>query len=247
MKSFIILALLGGSAFGQQPEIEVVSVKPSDPARTAMWNHFSPGLYNYAGYTLQSLIQDTYHVRDYQVLNAAGWLRSERWDIDLKTTAPANFQQRDKLFETILADRFQLRFHRETRMMPVYSLVVARGGPKLKAPQDDKPQGTRYGDMIVGTKYDIRQLASDLSGNLNIPVVDKTGLTGIYDIDLKWTPDPARKDFGDVHAPTDPPPLDPNRPEVFTAIKEQLGLELKAEKGPVEVIVIDQAERPSAN
>ena len=80
-----------------------------------------------------------------------------------------------------------------------------------------------------------------------VPVIDKTGLTGNYDIDLKWTPDPDRPDFGDVHNPADLPAPDPNRPEIFTAIREQLGLELKAEKGPVDVIVIDHVERPTPN
>jgi uncharacterized protein (TIGR03435 family) len=91
-------------------------------------------------------------------------------------------------------------------------------------------------------------VAPYLSGGvLNRPVIDKTGLTGYYDIDLKWTPDANRPDFGDVHNPADLPAPDPNRPEIFTAIKEQLGLELKSEKGPVEVIVIDHIERPSPN
>jgi uncharacterized protein (TIGR03435 family) len=90
-------------------------------------------------------------------------------------------------------------------------------------------------------------LAPSLTGELNMPVVDNTGLTGIYDIDLKWSADPSRPDFGDVHNPADLPAPDPNRPEIFTAIKDQLGLELKAEKGPVDVIVIDHVERPTPN
>jgi uncharacterized protein (TIGR03435 family) len=147
----------------------------------------------------------------------------------------------------LLADRFQLKVHRETKTMPIYSLVVAKGGPKLRTPDPEQRGGVRYGNQIVGHKYDIRMLAPNLTGELNMPVVDNTGLTGIYDIDLKWTPDPSRPDFGDVHNPADLPAPDPNRPEIFTAIKEQLGLELKAEKGPVDVIVIDPIERPTPN
>jgi len=132
--------------------------------------------------------------------------------------------------------------------MNVYSLVVARGGPKLVvAAEDDKPEWTQYGNQVVGHKFPISRLAPSLSGLLNIPVIDTSGLSGLYDIDLKWTPDPNRPEFGDVHNPGDLPAPDPNRPEIITAIKEQLGLELKAEKGPVDVIVIDHIERPSPN
>lgn len=247
MKPVLVFALAAGIAFGQQPEIEVASVKPGDPGATAMNNHFSSDRFTLINYSLMTLLENAWSLREYQILNAPGWLRSERWTLEVKTSAPSNMQQKFQLLRPLLADRFQVSFHRETRMLPVYLLVVAKGGPKLQKTRDDEPQGTRYGNMIVGTKYDITRLANDLSGNLNLPVVDKTGLTGNYDIDLKWTPDAAQLDFGDIRPPADPPPFDPNRPEIFTAIKEQLGLELKAEKGPVEVIVIDHVERPSAN
>jgi uncharacterized protein (TIGR03435 family) len=131
--------------------------------------------------------------------------------------------------------------------MPIYSLVVAKGGAKLKKSDSEAPGGVRYGNQIIGRKYDIRMLAPNLTGELTMPVVDNTGLTGIYDIDLKWSPDPSRPDLGDVHNPADLPAPDPNRPEIFTAIKEQLGLELKVEKGPVDVIVIDHIEKPTPN
>jgi uncharacterized protein (TIGR03435 family) len=155
----------------------------------------------------------------------------------------------DSVLQPLLSERFQLRIHRETRMMNVYSLVVAKGGPKLQpAVEDGKPGWARYGTQITAHKFDIRRLSSSLAGNLNMPVIDKTGLSGLYDIDLKWTPDPNRPDFGDVHDPAPVQAPNPNRPpEIFTALKQQLGLELKAEKGPVEVLVIEHAERPSAN
>ena len=248
---FLISLTAAGLAFGQAagvpPQIEVASIKASDPALASIGNHFSPGLYNYRGYPLKTLIEDAFGVRDYQVLNAAGWLRSERWDIDLKTTAPADGGQRAKILQTLLAERFHLKYRREIRTMPIYCLVVAKGGLKLKLAEEAAQQGARYGNMIVDKKYDIRRLAGDLTANLNMPVVDKTGLTGVYDMDLKWTPDPARGEFGDVHDPAEMQAPDPNRPEIFTAIKEQLGLELKAEKGPVPVIVIEHAERPTPN
>ena len=90
-------------------------------------------------------------------------------------------------------------------------------------------------------------LASALSANLNMPVVDKSGLRGIYDFTLMWTPDPTQLDFGDVRDPANAREEDPSHPIIFTAIQEQLGLKLEVEKGPVEVIVIDHVEKPSQN
>jgi uncharacterized protein (TIGR03435 family) len=240
------LAIAGGLLFAQ-PAIEVASIKPSDPGITAMNNHFSADRFTLIGYPLKSLIEQAYSLKDYQVLNAPEWTRSERWTLEIKTTAATNYAQKFQLLQPLMADRFRLKLRRETRTMPIYSLVIAKGGPKLRAPDPNETGGVRYGNQIVARKYDITMLARSLAGELNMPVVDKTGLSGIYDFDLKWTPDPARPDFGDVHNPAELPAPDPNRPEIFTAIREQLGLELKAEKGPVDVIVIDHVERPTPN
>jgi uncharacterized protein (TIGR03435 family) len=240
--------LVASSLLFAQAAIDVASIKPSDPSITAMNNHFTADRFTLIGYAAKTLVENAFSVKDYQVLGAPEWTRSERWTLEIKTTVPTNFQQKFEMLQPLLADRFQLKYHRETRIVPVYSLVVAKEGPKLTpAPQDDRPGSARYGNQIIGHKYDIRNLAPNLSGELNMPVVDKTGLTGLYDIDLKWTPDANKPDFGDVHNPADLPAPDPNRPEIFTAIREQLGLELKAEKGPVDVIVIDHIERPKPN
>jgi uncharacterized protein (TIGR03435 family) len=230
-----------------QPTIEVASIKPSDPGITGMNNHFAATQFTLIGYAAKTLIENAFGVKEYQVINAPEWTRSERWTLEIKTTAPTNMQQKFQLLEPLMADRFQLKFHRETRMMPIYSLVIAKGGPKLRPSDPDERGSMMFGNQIVARKYDITMLARNLAGELNMPVVDKTELTGLYDIDLKWTPDPARPEFGDVRSPAELPAPDPNRPEIFTAIREQLGLELKAEKGPVDVIVIDRIERPSPN
>ncbi len=247
-----VLAILGGllaaQPAAQAPEISVVSIKPTDPAINAMNNRATPGRFSFTGYSLMSLIETAYSLKEYQILDAPGWLTSERWTLEGELTQPVRIFQHLQSLQPVLAARFSLKIRHETRTMPIYSLVVAKGGSKLTpALQDDKAGWMRYGNQIVGHKYDIRMLAPNLSGNLNMPVVDKTGVTGLYDIDLKWTPDPARPEFGDVRNPADLPAPDPNRPEIFTAIKEQLGLELKAEKGPVDVIVIDHVERPTPN
>jgi uncharacterized protein (TIGR03435 family) len=246
---FLCAAVLAASALAFQPvKIEVASVKPGDPGATSMGNHFSPGRFTLKNYSLMSLIEWAYGLKEYQIIDAPGWLRSERWTVEGALNTPVNFMANLTALQPLLAERFQLKVRKETRTGDVYSLVVAKGGPKLTpAADDDKPAWRRYGNQISGHKMDIRELAPSLSGNLNIPVTDKTGLTGLYDIDLKWSPDPNRAEFGDVRDPADRPAPDPNRPEIFTAIREQLGLELKAEKGPIEVLVIEHAEQPSSN
>jgi uncharacterized protein (TIGR03435 family) len=243
----VLAGLLAAQPAAQPPEISVGSIKPSDPGTNAMGNRFPPGRFTLTGYSLMSLIESAYSVKEYQVLGAPGWMSAERWTLEGELTQPVRMFSYMQLLQPVLAERYQLKVRRETRTMAIYSLVVAKGGFKLKLAEEGAKQGTRYGNMIVDKKYDIRRLAQDLTGNLNMPVVDKTGLTGEYDMDLKWTPDTARPAFGDVGNPADLPAPDPNRPEIFTAIKEQLGLELKAAKGPVDVIVIEHAERPTPN
>src|SRR5665213_3390997 len=183
--------LLAAQPAAPPPEISVVSIKPSDPGTNAMGNRFPPGRFTLTGYSLMSLIESAYSVKEYQILDAPGWLSSERWTLEGELTQPVRMFSYMQLLQPVLADRYHLKIRRETRTMPIYSLVIAKGGLKLKPSPEDAKQGTRYGNMIVGQKYDIRRLAPDLDGNLNMPVVDKTGLTGIYDMDLKWTPDPA--------------------------------------------------------
>jgi len=130
--------------------------------------------------------------------------------------------------QTLLADRFQLKVHCETKEMPVYALVVAgKGGSKLK--QSAAGRTTQ----IVTAKGCIEQLVTQLSGTLGQPVLDKTGLTGEYDYELEWAPENAAAEV--------------DTPGIFTALQEQLGLKLESQKAPVEVLAIDHAEKPSEN
>jgi uncharacterized protein (TIGR03435 family) len=167
------------------------------------------------------------------------------------------------MLQALLADRFKLAVHHETKDLPVYSLVIAKGGFKLQEskPDETDPQG-RTGMHISGSSGAMRgqlvsmaSLAQFLYGRLNRTVLDKTGLTGKYDFMLKWTPDQNQmQPAGGFQAtsggaPGGQPALvaDAGAPDLFTAVQEQLGLKLESGKGPVEVIVIDHVERPSGN
>ena len=202
---------------------------------------------------MKYLLKTAYQVEDFQILGAPGWLDSDRFDIEAKAVGDPPRSQVLLMLQSLLADRFKLALHRETRELPVYELMLAKSGPKFKEkpcvgqPGPDNPCGGFTGSlrgMLVGRVVPTRELAEALATLLNRSVLDKTGLTGNYDFDLNWTPDGAT-----IRGPGDPdaPPPDPNGPSIFTAVQEQLGLELKSAKGPVEVLVIDHAEKPDAN
>jgi uncharacterized protein (TIGR03435 family) len=155
------------------------------------------------------------------------------------------------MMQKLLEDRFKLTLHRETRVLPAYTIVVASGGPKL-TPNDSNPTGLpsllfRGLGVLPAVNASMADFAGVMqSAVLDRPVVDKTGLPGRYDFTLTWTPDDSQfRSFG-VRMP--PPSADANAPPVlFTAIQEQLGLKLESTNAPVEVLVIDRVERPSEN
>jgi uncharacterized protein (TIGR03435 family) len=161
------------------------------------------------------------------------------------------------MIQALLADRFKLQFHRETKELPTYVLVVAKGGPKFHESEvvegPDKPKGTRM-SMNGRGQFNLERapmaaLANQLAQVLGRSVIDKTGLPGNYDFELKWTPDEstpgmARMAVGDGP----PPPSDAGAgTSIFTALQDELGLKLESTKGPVEILVIERAQKASEN
>jgi bla regulator protein blaR1 len=216
-------------------EFEVASIKRSDPSHIGAQTYFVPGgKFTALTAPLKSLVCFAYQLRDHQVAGGPGWIDSEPFDISAKAEVPASYDEIRIMLQTLLADRFQLKFHRETKEQPVYALVLAKNGPKL---QEVKNEGRGVGSgargRINGNGADMATLATVLADKLGRSVIDRTGLKGVYDFLLTWTPDEVRAD-------------DPG-PSLFTAIQEQLGLKLESTKGPVEVLVIDHAEKPSEN
>jgi uncharacterized protein (TIGR03435 family) len=198
------------------------------------------------------LIAAAYNLNSKTISGGPGWIESDHYDIAAVTPGevrPTRDEQMSML-RSLLADRFKLTFHREQKEFSIYELEVAKGGPKLKpstAPPDDPPQliSTVYPQRMVLPARNVTM--SDLTSlmqraMLDRPVVDKTGLTGKYDFDLEWAPDETQFGGEVPTAPTDAP-----SPPLFTAIQQQLGLRLEATRGPIEALVVDTAERPSAN
>ena len=232
------------------PQFDVISVKPSKDNGTRV-QFTADGMRGTAVTTQFLLFEGFGGINQNQVIGEPSWSTGDGFDIeakvaavDLPTLAKMTFEQRRTMFQQILADRFKLIAHHETRELPIYQLVIGKNGSKLKESAPDDPASTaprRKGIMfgpgrgeVTATDASLSMVIAPLSRQLGRIIVDKTGLTGRYDFTLAWTPDGVA-------------PSDQSGPDIFTAIQEQLGLKLESTKGPVDVIVIDHIEKPSAN
>jgi uncharacterized protein (TIGR03435 family) len=149
------------------------------------------------------------------------------------------------MLRTALEDRFKLLFHRETKQVPVYKLMIAKNGPRLKSSDRDTPPSMRGGGgELVARHATIANLVSQLKRSLGQHVIDETGLSGVYDFTLVFAPDENQQPVPGLPRVA---PVDPNGPSLFTALQEQLGLKLESSNGSVDVIVIDHVEKPSEN
>ncbi len=197
------------------------------------------------GMPIWPLIMKAYGVRDFQLAGDVDWKYSQRFDIAAKPDGEVSDEKVLLMLQALLADRFKLKLHRETKEMQVYVMTVAKNGPKngpkLTAAEPSETGGIRIRGMgrLAGISASTLQLAeglSDLALNgrhfLDRPVLDRTGLSGVYNFNLEWTPEGAPDPFG---------------PSIFTAIQEQLGLKLETQKAPVEILVIDRLEKPTGN
>ena len=252
-----------------QLTFDVASIKPTNPDTQGGFIRFMPGGgLNMTNIPLQAMITFAYDVRDFQVSGGPGWVGTERFDVmarpehavaeSLEDVAKMTDGQRktvrDQMAErlrALLADRFQLVVHKETKEQPIYALVMSKSGAKLK--EAKVVEGARQGMSMNRGRLEamaapMEMLGATLSNVTGRPVVDKTGLTGKYDFVLEWTPDAGAdaraQGFGD--GINEPAPA-PGGPTIFTALQEQLGLRLESQKGPVQNIVIDRVEKPSEN
>ena len=248
-------------------EFDVATVKPSAPdeRNSSMELQLNGGL-RMRNTTLKQLITAAYGLREFQVFGGPSWIGTDHFDIDAKSDAPAialdvktmtdaQLKEMDRQFKerlkSLLRERFQLIARMETKDMPIYWLVRAKGGSKLASAGDMAGSSQRMrinrGVMTV-VSSPVDSLASSLSNIVSRPVVNKTGLDGKFDWKLEWAPEPAPLQPGlssDNQAAITPPDL--SGPSIFTALQEQLGLKLESQKGPAPVLVIDRAEKPSAN
>jgi uncharacterized protein (TIGR03435 family) len=231
---------------GPLPEFEVASIK-ANKTNERMYYGLRNASLTVRNMTVKGLIQAAYGKRDFQITGGPAWITSECFDIDAKAERPQKATH--DMEKLLLASRFHLEFHRETKETSVYSLVVARGGLKMKlsADQADPEKGGPKelgAGRIVGEGIPLYVVVNLLSNMLGRAVIDNTGLTGKYDVNLTPVPD-------SLPAPTEP--ADPLTPAdvlnlvIVNAVEKQLGLKLDSIKAPEEVLVIDRIEHPSGN
>jgi uncharacterized protein (TIGR03435 family) len=248
IRTFILIAT-AGLALAQTPAFEVASIHLHQGAVRNIGRSSSGGPeMTFVANTMRDLIMAAYDLRAYQIDGANGWMTSETDRYDIATRAPGDSKPSEEqirgMLQTLLAERFGFKFHRDTREMAVYSLVIAKSGAKLKennvrgrnvgvSVSVDGPE-TEMKFMTATMQVLVRQLTS-IPG-VDRPVLDKTGLTGTYDFQLKTVLDPATRVV-----------TGPSGESIFTTVEEQLGLQLEPQKAPIEVLVIDHVERPSEN
>ncbi len=222
-----------------RPAFEVASIKPSASDSHTETRRYPGGRFTATGVTLFALIQRAYDVKEFQIVGGPKWIHSDRYDVTAKASAVDAEQSVTPMIQSLLADRFQLKLHEETREMARYALVVDRGGPKLHP--DTKGGGSTWSykqGYLTGKHVSMEMFAIDLLQKaLERPVVDETGIPGAFDVDLKWAAEETPPGSGSDSA----------GPSIFTAIREQLGLRLSPGRGSVEVIVIESVEKPAAN
>jgi uncharacterized protein (TIGR03435 family) len=247
---------------------EVASIRPDDPG--GMFNMvratFTPDSYSAEHVSLQMLIKNAYGVDNNQISGAPKWIGSERYEVEARIDSNTAYAlsklsgdqlklAHQRMLQALLADRFKLTLHSETRDLPVYLLVIGKGGPKIHEakPGDTYTNGIKNssgdaigphmgmmrlgGGRLAAQGLPMESLVNGLTGQLGRKVLDKTGLTGNYDYILEWTPDTGHAEGTE----------EPSGPSIFVAIQEQLGLKLESQIAPVEILVIDHAETPSSN
>jgi uncharacterized protein (TIGR03435 family) len=231
----------------QTPDVfDVASVKLNTTHVRGGYPGLAPGGQRFTATNLPlvALIMLAYNVTPNQISGVPSSLGRETYDIEAECEHPIKQAQALRMLQTLLADRFKLILHRETKEQPIYALVVAKGGPKLREDaQESAPD--RRGFVYKSTSMSV--LALILSQTTGRTVVDKTGLNGRYDFSLEYTPERAGKGVPEGREEGREGASNPNGPSIFTAVQEQLGLKLEPQKGPVEFIVVDHAEEPSAN
>jgi len=222
------------------PAFEVASVKPA-PAPLGGYNssmNVSPGRLTCTNVTLKKLLARAYSLKDYQV-SGPDWINTELYTIVASMPADTTGDDLLGMVQSLISERFQLVSHRETKEMPVYELVVGKNGSKLKPVEFGRGSTSMTPGKLAAQGVPLRNFTDQLSRLLNRPVLDKTGLSGVFDFTMEWSPDGKTSDAaGDL----------PVGPSLFVAVVEQLGLKLESRKTPIETLVVDRAEKvPSGN
>jgi uncharacterized protein (TIGR03435 family) len=242
---FLLCALIAIASAQDKPAFEVVSIKPSDPATLNGGIKGNPGgqTFSAVNLSLRFLIKYAYKISDSQVAAGPDWLDKDRYDIQMKAEHPINRTEFPALVKSMLTDNFKLQFHKETRTQTALVMTTDKAGSKMK-PNDGPdeweisvqyvPNGPPPAPVKVkGVRCSMMALAYWIAQIENRAVVDKTELPGYYDFTIEYAPNVEQPVF--------------DGPNLITALRQQLGLKMESAKTPVEVYVIDRAEKPADN
>jgi uncharacterized protein (TIGR03435 family) len=249
-----------------RPRFDVASIKPNAPGgiNTGDFRVLPGGRLTAEKVLLRFLIQNAYGVRPFQLKGGPDWINSEGYDIEAKAEGNPSNGQMVLMMQTLLEDRFKLKVHRETKELPVYALTVAKGGFKLPEPKQGActapdpngpplpPSPNQAGPCgramiriskgvarINGYQVPMREFVRVLSNIMGRTIIDQTGFTRAFDLQLEFATDDAIAGL-----PEAPKPADDSVPSIFVAAQEQLGIKIVSTKGPVEILVIDHIEKP---
>jgi uncharacterized protein (TIGR03435 family) len=226
------------------PAYDVVTIRPSLPGGWRGDTDTNADSYLAHNVTLKAMLEDAYGIRQHLISGVPRALEDARFDLQAKVVDQERIhslkdEQRPAMLLQVLEDRFRLKAHVEMKVLPIYDLVLARGGPKFKEATKESLENEDMEvrrRMLTATAQTMPDLANALTGVLNRTVLDETGLAGRYDFTMRWTPDGSDA-AADVMAP----------PGIFDALEGQLGLRLRAARGEVKTLVVDEAEMPGEN
>jgi uncharacterized protein (TIGR03435 family) len=245
---------LKGEAPAPLLQFAVATVKPTRHGNGMSLLQFTPDGIRIENLPVQDTLRIAFGMQDDRIFGSPDWANVERFDVEAKVDdsdvaklGTLTMDQRRAMLVPLLVDRFGLKFHYEQRDLPTYSLVIAKGGSKIRQSNADPAQRNfqpRGRGQLESIGTPLKNLIPILSRQVGRTVFDNTGLTGLYDYTLQWTPDDSFAPFPNGSGAD---AGSASKPDLFTALREQLGLELKSQKGPVDVVVVDQISKPNAN
>jgi uncharacterized protein (TIGR03435 family) len=225
------------------PAFDVVSVRPNQSGSPNSSTRVTGIRFTATNVSLISMLRAAFGLQEFQIDARQGWANVDRFDIVATLPGQASASDWPLMLRSLLRDRFKLRFHIEPRPAPVYVLSVAKNGHKLKPADPSKcsnPSGScgfnGSPTQIDGNSVSTAQLATRLSRSIGVMVIDQTGVNGLFDMVVNWTVDDQFTGRGASASPT-----------IFGAIQDQLGLRLESTRAPVDVLVVDSADKPAAD
>lgn len=246
---------LGTAPSAQTLKFEVATLKPSAPGGQRGGIRPSPGgeRYQASNISLRLMLMVAYQLKNDQILGGPSWIDTDLYDMNAKAERSSSGEELHIMLQNLLTERFRLKFHRETKELPLYALTVDKGGPKM-TPHEAQSAGDPWIDQTIEQVVRVKlsalfvpmsYLAWRLGQLTDRPVSDQTNLKGGYDFTLNYTRElpPGIREGALLNGA----PIDTSGPNLFEALRRELGLRLDPQKGPVEVLVIDSATRPDAN